>query len=185
MRIIAGTHRGRTLTPVGQGDMNAHLRPTTDRVRETIFNILLGGRVGAILDGATVADVFCGTGAMGLEALSRGAGFAQFIDNGRVALDLVQKNIALLNEGARSTLLKSDATTLPKLKSAADLVFLDPPYGADLGARALHQLITTHSLAPRAIIVFEDNAPAPPMPELTLLDQRSFGGTVVSFLEKL
>ena len=184
MRIIAGTHRGRALTPVGQGDANAHLRPTTDRIRETIFNILIGGRVGVDLDGAVIADVFCGTGAMGLEALSRGASLAQFVDNGRVALGLVQQNITLLKEGDRSAVIKADARQMPPLKTPADVVFLDPPYSTGLGEVALERMTTTQSLRDGAVIVFEDNAPAPALPSVQILDQRSYGGTVVSFLQK-
>ena len=96
MRIIAGTHRGRALTPVGKGDPGAHLRPTTDRVRESLFNMLGGGRFGAPFDGARGLDLFAGTGALGLEALSRGADHATFVDDGRVAQRLLRDNIRLL-----------------------------------------------------------------------------------------
>lgn len=185
MRIIAGTHRGRALTPVGKGDAGAHLRPTTDRIRESIFNILSGGRIGADIEDAQVADIFCGTGAMGLEALSRGAAHVTFVDNGRAALSLVQKNIALLNEAPRTKINKSDARRLPTLTPPADLIFLDPPYGTGLGALALERLMKTDSIAQGAIIVFEDNIAAPTFGGIETLDTRSFGTTTVTFFQKL
>ena len=82
MRIIAGDYRGRALTPVGKGDPSAHLRPTTDRVRESLFNVLAGGRFGDAIRGISVLDLFAGTGALGLEALSRGAADVTFVDDG-------------------------------------------------------------------------------------------------------
>ena len=84
MRIIGGTHRGTVLADVGKGDAAAHLRPTADRVRESLFNVLQGGRFGDPVNGAQVLDLFAGTGALGLEALSRGAAHVTFVDNGRV-----------------------------------------------------------------------------------------------------
>ena len=96
MRIIGGQHRGTQLTDVGKGDAAAHLRPTSDRVRENLFNILMGGRFGDVVREARVLDLFAGTGALGLEALSRGARQATFVENGRVGLTLLKQNIAKL-----------------------------------------------------------------------------------------
>ena len=107
MRIIAGNWRGRRLASVGKGDMGAHLRPTPDRVRESLFSMLQSGRFGDVVDGARVLDLFAGTGALGLEALSRGAEHATFIENGRVALGLLTQNIDLL--GANAKVIRSDA----------------------------------------------------------------------------
>ena len=86
MRIIAGDYRGRALTPVGKGDPSAHLRPTTDRVRESLFNVLAGGRFGDAISGISALDLFAGTGALGLEALSSGAADVTFVDDGKAAL---------------------------------------------------------------------------------------------------
>lgn len=93
MRIIAGRFRGRALAALGKGDPAAHLRPTTDRVRESLFSMLMGGRFGDPVTDALVLDLFAGTGALGLEALSRGATSVTFVENGRVALGLLDKNI--------------------------------------------------------------------------------------------
>lgn len=93
MRIIGGRMRGLGLTPVGKGDAAAHLRPTSDRVREAMFNLLLGGRFGDPVTGARVLDLFAGTGALGLEALSRGADHVTFVENGRVGARLVAANV--------------------------------------------------------------------------------------------
>ena len=110
MRIIGGTARGLHLTPVGEGDAKAHLRPTSDRVREAIFNLLINGGYGNPLRDARVLDVFAGTGALGLEALSRGASSAVFLENGPTATALLKRNIALMRAETRTEVLRRDAT---------------------------------------------------------------------------
>ncbi|HKK96838.1 MAG TPA: RsmD family RNA methyltransferase, partial [Marivita sp.] len=112
MRIIAGTFRGRSLATVGKGDPGAHLRPTTDRVRESLFNMLGGGRFGQPFEDAHVLDLFAGTGALGLEALSRGAQRAVFVDEGRKAQSLIKANIATLRCN-NTRIIGRDATRLP------------------------------------------------------------------------
>ena len=99
MRIIGGAFRGRALAAVGRGDAGAHLRPTTDRVRESLFNVLQGGRFDDPIDGARVLDLFAGTGALGLEALSRGASHVSFVDDGRKAQSLIARNIEICRAG--------------------------------------------------------------------------------------
>lgn len=183
MRIIAGDWRGRTLTPVGKGDAGAHLRPTTDRIRESLFNMLTGGRFGDPITGARVLDLFAGTGALGLEALSRGAAHATFIDSGRIAQGLIRKNIALC--GAAAATLKSlDATRLPVNPDAPyDLVFLDPPYGQWLGNLAMPIALQGGWLARGALVVWEDEAEPTPTAGLKRLDSRRYGDTVVTIYE--
>ncbi len=95
MRIIGGDFRGRALASVGKGDAGAHLRPTTDRVRESLFNVLMGGRFDDPITDARVLDLFAGTGALGLEALSRGASHVTFVDDGRKATTLIRQNIEI------------------------------------------------------------------------------------------
>ncbi|MDO6729677.1 16S rRNA (guanine(966)-N(2))-methyltransferase RsmD [Marinovum sp. 2_MG-2023] len=186
MRIIAGTHRGRALTPVGKGDVGAHLRPTTDRVRESLFSMLGGGRFGAPFDDTRVLDLFAGTGALGLEALSRGAAHVTFVDDGRKAQKLIRSNIALLREEAQTTLITRDATRLPPNEGAAfDLVFLDPPYGKGMGERALLAARTGGWIAEDALIVWEENASQHAPEGLTLLETRRYGDTHVNLLEPL
>ncbi len=181
MRIIAGTHRGTALTAVGKGDAGAHLRPTTDRVRESLFNVLQGGRFGDPINGAQVLDLFAGTGALGLEALSRGAAHVTFVDSGRIAQKLIRANIAKLRREADCTVLSTRAEALPAPATACDLIFLDPPYGQNLGAKALHA--AGDWIAPGALIVWEESAAQLAPPGFAALDQRRYGDTWVTFLK--
>ncbi len=182
MRIIAGEFRGRTLASVGKGDAGAHLRPTTDRVRESLFNVL--AQSGAI-PGARVLDLFAGTGALGLEALSRGAAHVTFVDKGRVAADLIRRNITLTGCADRTGLLRRDAARLgPNAAPPHDLVFLDPPYGMGLGERALRAAGQGGWIAPDALIVWEENAPMAVPPGFTEYDRRRYGDTHVTMLRR-
>ncbi|HOZ35073.1 MAG TPA: RsmD family RNA methyltransferase, partial [Tabrizicola sp.] len=137
MRIIGGTRRGLKLAEVGDGDAAAHLRPTSDRVREAIFNLLINAH-GNPVSGARVLDLFAGTGALGLEALSRGAAEVTFVDDGAKALALMRANIAKMRVEGETRVLRQDARRLPPNPAAPyDLVFLDPPYGKAMGEAAL------------------------------------------------
>ena len=184
MRIIAGRFKGKTLASVGKGDAGAHLRPTTDRTRESIFNMLLGGAYGDPISQANVLDLFAGTGALGLEALSRGAEHVTFVDDGTKARSLIRQNVDLTHSIGETKIFRRDATRLGERQGEAfDLVFLDPPYGKALGEKAIASAIAGNWLADRALIIWEDNvAPAVPA-ELTQLDQRKYGDTVVTILE--
>ena len=189
MRIVGGTHRGTTLAPVGAGDPAAHLRPTSDRVREAIFNLLLNGRLGGEdadpLEGACVLDLFAGTGALGLEALSRGARHATFVDDGEAATTLLRRNIARLAVEARASLRRADATRLPRNPGGAcNLIFLDPPYGTGLGEAALASAAAQGWIAPGALVVWEEARPPAPPPGFRPLDLRRYGGTTVSILRR-
>lgn len=184
MRIVGGRHRGRRLVaPAGRDT-----RPTTDRTRESIFNILAHadwGPDGADpVEGAVLVDAFCGTGALGLEALSRGAAQGSFLDMGRAALDAVRANIAELGEGERAVVLRADATRPPAPRRPCTLAFLDPPYGQDLAPRAMEGLAKAGWLAPGAVLVVEvgDRDPLPPTPGFASLDERRYGDTRVVFL---
>ena len=184
MRIIAGKHRGLALAALGKGDAGAHLRPTTDRTRESLFNVLAGGRFGDPITDATVLDLFAGTGALGLEALSRGASHVTFVDDGRKAQSLISENIAKCRAQSDTTLLRSDATRLPgNLGAPFTLVFLDPPYAKSLGEKALAAALAGGWIAPDALIVWEESAAITPPDTLTLLDTRKYGDTKIHFLE--
>jgi len=184
MRIIAGQYRAIALEALGKGDMGAHLRPTTDRVRENLFNILNGGKYGDPLDGARVLDLFAGTGALGLEALSRGADHVTFVENGRVAQKLISGNIARLNADDACTLLRSDAAKLPmNTADPFDLIFLDPPYNQALGEKALKCAIAGNWIASGALIVWEEEAAITPPEACELLNQKTYGRATISFLE--
>ena len=178
MRIIAGKWRGRRLGALGKGDEAARLRPTPDRVRESLFSMLAARDV---IEGARVLDLFAGTGALGLEALSRGAEAATLIENGRVGKRLIQQNIVAL--GAEAELIGGDATRLGRNPSAAyGLVFLDPPYGKDLGARALLSAQKSGWIAEGALVVWEENAPQEAPNGFELLETRRFGDTWLTLL---
>ena len=182
MRIIGGSARGLRLAPVGEGDAKAHLRPTSDRVRESIFNLLINGGYGNPLAGARVLDVFAGTGALGLEALSRGATQAAFLENGPAALSILKRNIGLMRAEDRTEILRRDALKPGPLSGAAfDLIFLDPPYGKQMGEAALVALAGW--LAPAALVVWEENTPPIPPPGFDQLDLRKYGDTIVTILQ--
>lgn len=183
MRIIAGRFRGRKLAAVGKGDKGAHLRPTADRVRESLFNVL--GTYG-VLPGARVLDLFAGTGALGLEALSRGASHVTFVDDGRAAANLIRQNTELLGCAGDTTLIRRDATRLGACPDAPyDLVFLDPPYGKGLGQIALAAALDGGWLANEALIVWEESS-APPAPDgFERTDTRRYGDTHVTLLERI
>lgn len=183
MRIIAGAQRGLHLAEVGRGDAGAHLRPTSDRVREAIFNLLAGGRFGDPVTGARVLDLFAGTGALGLEALSRGAVRATFVDDGRVAQALIRDNIARCRRQVDCALLSVDATRLPvNTAASASLIFLDPPYGKGLGLTALRAAQAGCWVAPGAVVVWEESAPMPAPPGFSAADSRRYGDTHVTLL---
>jgi 16S rRNA (guanine966-N2)-methyltransferase len=184
VRIVAGRFKGRALAALGKGDPAAHLRPTTDRTRESLFNMLAGGRFGDPVTDARVLDLFAGTGALGLEALSRGAADVTFVDDGVKALGLIRQNIALCGAEADTKVIKRDARRLPRNEDAAfDLVFLDPPYGKALGEQAITQALDMGWIAKDALIVWEESAAITPPEGLSLLDSRRYGDTVISILQ--
>ncbi|ETX13824.1 DNA methyltransferase [Roseivivax halodurans JCM 10272] len=183
MRVVAGRFRGRTLASVGKGDPGAHLRPTTDRVREALFNMLGGGRFGDPFDGARVLDLFAGTGALGLEALSRGASHVTFVESGRKAQGLIRNNVTTLDVAAETALIGRDALKLPGAEAPATLIFLDPPYGKSLGSKALAAASAGGWIAPGALVVWEESAPQTAPDGFTLLETRRYGDTHVTLLE--
>lgn len=183
MRIIGGTRRGTVLAEVGAGDPAAHLRPTSDRVREAIFNLLINGTHGNPVPGARVLDLFAGTGALGLEALSRGAAHVTFVDDGKAAEGLIRANVAKLRVEGETRLLRQNAARLgPNTGTPATLVFLDPPYGKSLGEAALTAAAKGGWIAPGAMIVWEEATPPLPPEGFTQIDQRRYGETIVTLL---
>jgi 16S rRNA (guanine966-N2)-methyltransferase len=182
MRIIGGAMRGTHLAAVGDGDPAAHLRPTSDRVREAVFNLLLNSRHFPI-QGARVLDLFAGTGALGLEALSRGAGRVTFVDDGRAALALLRRNVAICRAEGATDILRLNAIRLGDNRGPGyELVFLDPPYGQGLGEAALASALAGGWLAPGAVVVWEEGAAVMPPPGFAMLDQRRYGDTWITML---
>ena len=182
MRIVGGDLRGRPLaTPQDQS-----IRPTTDRTREAVFNVL-AHRFPEHLHGARVLDLFAGTGALGLEALSRGAGYAVFIEESAQGRGLIRTNVEAFGLTGRTKIFRRDATNLGEAGTLApfDLVFADPPYGKGLGEQALRSAREGGWMAPGALCVVEEVASAlfDPGPDFAIADQRSYGETVIRFLE--
>lgn len=183
MRIVGGRFRGTALAEVGAGDPAAALRPSSDRLREAVFNLLGHGVAGNPVPGARVLDLFAGTGAFGLEALSRGAAHATFVETGAAARALVAANVARLRAAGMTRLIPADATALgPNRGPPATLVFLDPPYGRGLGAPALAAAAAGGWLAPGAVVVWEEGAPMAPPPGFRPLDARRYGRGWVTLL---
>lgn len=184
MRIVGGRLKGRALKALRGRD----LRPTADRVRESLFNVLAHGVEGLPLAGATVVDVFAGTGALGLEALSRGAGHGVFIDNDPAALASIRRNAGPLGLARNITLLRLDARHLPPpplaAKAPAALAFLDPPYGSGLAAEALSGLGARGWLQAGALVVVEVAAKEPlGTPRgFAAVDERTWGAARLVFL---
>jgi len=174
LRIVGGAFRGRRLASLGRGDAGAHLRPTADRVRESLFSILTGL---GVLGGARVLDLFAGTGALGLEALSRGAAQVTFVENGRTALRLLRDNIERCGVGERAEILARDARRPGPAPAPCTLVFLDPPYDRGLGEAALAAALAGGWIAPGALVVWEEGAPVAPPPVLSPIDERRYGDT--------
>ncbi len=177
MRIVAGKHRGRRLeAPAG-----LEVRPTADRTREALFNILEHGRFTADgtspLLGARVLDAFAGSGALGLEALSRGATHATFMDNNAIARSAIRANAKALGESAHVSILQADAINPPAAGAPCDVVFLDPPYGSGVSEPALAALAARGWIAGGAVCSIEIAARetlAPPA-GFTLVDERRYG----------
>jgi 16S rRNA (guanine966-N2)-methyltransferase len=176
MRIVGGRLRGRAIAGPETGD----IRPTSDRLREAIFNILAHGYDDAVT-GARVMDLFAGTGAMGLEALSRGAAFALFVDNGAQARGLIRENVEALGLGGTSRIFRRDATDLGPADrfEPADLVFCDPPYGKDLAPAALASCAKGGWLREGALVIVEEKLDSPvTLPEgFAEIEQREYGKT--------
>lgn len=174
MRIIAGQFKGRKLiTPEDQT-----IRPTSDRTRESVFNLLMHGLYGgdAIID-QHVVDLCCGTGAMGLEALSRGARIATFVDQDQKALALAKQNALHCEAVATSFFVAAEVTRLPLAREPAALVMMDAPYAKPLLAPAYASLRAQGWLRPDTLIVAEQarDAAAPTLEGATLIDSRSYG----------
>ncbi len=186
MRIVGGAFKGRAL----KAPSNQTVRPTTDRAREALFNILAHNDDLFVedqgLDGATVIDLFAGTGALGLEALSRGAAFALFVDNSIEGRGLIRENMQACGVAARARLFKRDATKIGERgkMDRATLAFLDPPYGKGLGERALTALHDGNWLAPAALVIVEESAKADftASEPFEVLQTRQMGETQLSFL---
>jgi len=181
MRIVGGRFRGRRFA----APRSPAVRPTSDRLREALFNILAHS-YGDPVTGARVLDLFAGTGALGLEALSRGAAFALFVDQGAAARALIRQNVATLGLGGATRIYRRDATKLGPVHPLApfSLAFLDTPYGKGLAEQALASARDGRWLAPEALVVVEEAAHAGfKAPEgFEELERRRYDDTELVFL---
>lgn len=181
MRIVAGNFKGRKLTEPKSNDV----RPTSDRARETIFNILQHG-CDLSFDGLRVIDLFAGTGALGLEALSRGASFCLFVEEAAKSRALIRTNVEALGQNGATKVYRRDATKLGMSGNLGQfgLALLDPPYGKGLGEAALQSLLDGNWFASDAICVLEErkgveiSIPTP----FEVLDRRELADTQIIFL---
>ena len=180
MRIVGGEFRGRSLATPKSDD----IRPTSDRTRESLFNILAHAHPG-VLDATRVLDLFAGTGAVGIEALSRGAKSALFVENSVEGRSLLWENIDALGLHGRARILRRDATDLGPASNIEpfQLVFADPPYGKGLGEKALFAAHAGGWLAPGAVAILEERADAQVIvdPVFKFIEERSFGDTKMYF----
>ena len=184
MRIVGGSWRGRRLeAPPGRA-----VRPTSDRARESLFNILEHGKHtgggGSPIPDARVLDAFAGSGALGIEALSRGAAHAVFLDILPDALATIERNLSALDADDHATVLRADCLTPPRATQACDLVFLDPPYKSDLAAPALAALAAAGWIAEGALCVVEmdRSETLTPPPGFALLSDRRYGRARLALL---
>lgn len=181
MRIVGGKFRGKQL----MSPADDTIRPTADRVRESVFNIL-GSRLGPNFDGLRVVDLFAGTGALGLEALSRGASQIVFVDSGAEARGLIRDHIEAFGAGGVAKLLRRDATKLGPAGTMGpvDLAFVDPPYAQGLGELALVALREGGWLKPDTLIVLEEGVDSPvALPDGFMLeDRREYGAAAIHFI---
>jgi 16S rRNA (guanine966-N2)-methyltransferase len=184
LKIVGGKHRGRSIaTPEG-----LTTRPTSNRARESLFNILMHAQwrddgTSPLID-ARVLDAFAGSGALGIEALSRGAAHATFLDNDAAAIRLIGENLRKVGEAANAKVIRADATRPPPSREGCDLVFLDPPYRSGLAAPALTALVEAGWLTPGTIATVELGntedliAPASFEP----IDERRYGAAKIVIL---
>lgn len=180
MRIVSGQFRGRPLA----APEDDRIRPTSDRVREALFNILLHG-IGVTLEDTRVLDLFAGSGALGLEALSRGAAYCLFVEEDAAARALIRRNIEALGLTGVTKIFRRDATELGPAGGRGDfeLAFLDPPYGHDLAPRALASAASGGWLAAGAVVIIEESKKSSLVlaEGFTEVDRRVWGDTQAVF----
>ncbi|MDG1209629.1 MAG: 16S rRNA (guanine(966)-N(2))-methyltransferase RsmD [Paracoccaceae bacterium] len=179
MRIIGGKFRGKALAaPGAAGGGEAHLRPTSDRVRESLFNLLAHGPYGGAPEGCRVLDLFAGTGALGLEAMSRGATRAILVDDHGPSRALIRTNVEAMGLMGATKIWRRDATNLGENRdNPYDLIFLDPPYRKGLGAKALKSAKDGGWIAEGALVIYEGAADEEAPAFNDLLDERKYGDT--------
>lgn len=188
MRIVGGTYKGKKLTL----PLDKRIRPTADRTREALFNILSHSTEfrsddGPMPSGLKVLDVFAGTGALGVEALSRGAAFVTFMDNHADSLKLIKANLALIDAQRQASVLNRSGLNPGTSPAPMDLIMMDPPYNEDLAEPALKALLENNWIDDKTVITVELAAKQvlPEIPELEQLDTRKYGAAKLIILRKV
>lgn len=179
MRIVAGIHKGRKIeSPTGKD-----IRPTADRCRESLFNLLMHLNPNPVVD-QRVLDLCCGTGALGLEALSRGASFATFIDQSKEALALTRKNCEKFKEDGRSKWILSDSSKPPRASEPVSLVMMDAPYHSAMILGTFNQLVAQGWLTGGTVLAFEQNHKEdfPELPNTETIRERVYGKTKITIV---
>ena len=186
MRVIGGSLKGRRLSTIKSGRNMSSLRPTTDRIKESIFNILFGGKLDFKIEHTRVLDIFAGTGALGVEAISRGAKTCTFIEKNKACLQIIQANINLCNMQDKTKVKIFDATKIPlNSDQPYDLVFLDPPYRRSLGEVALKSALDSNWISKNALVVLEEGEQKNSLEGFRLADMRRYSNTVLHFFKRL
>ena len=181
MRISGGRLKGVRLARAGTGIGRHQLRPTLGRIRSAIFDMLIHSRLGNRVERAQVLDLFAGTGAMGFEALSRGAASTVFVETSGPACALIRRNIELLGVASCTSVCRCDATALPPPRHPpGNLVFVDPPYGKGLAPAALDAALARNWVEPGCIVVVEEAELMPVDGPIEIINHRCYGSTCIS-----
>ena len=186
MRVIGGSLKGRRLSAIKQQGNMTSLRPTTDRIKESLFNILSGGKFDIKMEKARILDIFAGSGALGVEAISRGAKSCTFIEKNKACIRLLDTNLKICNIKNQTNIKTFDATEFPlNLEQPYDLVFVDPPYRKSLGEAAVRSALASNWISDNALIVLEEGEQKSSLKGFKLEDTRRYGDTILHFFKRL
>ena len=182
MRVISGSLKGRRLSAIKMDDKMKSLRPTTDRIKESLFNILFGGKFELIIEKARILDIFAGSGALGLEAISRGAKFCTFIEKNTACIKILDANLNTCNIKNQTKIKRFDATEFPlNPDQPYNLVFADPPYRESLGEAAIASALASNWISDNALIVLEEGEQKSSLEGFKLEHARRYGDTILHF----
>ena len=186
MRVIGGSLKGRRLSEIKTENNMISLRPTTDRIKESLFNILFGGKFDLKIENARILDIFAGSGALGLEAISRGAKSCTFIEKNKACVRILDANLNICNIKNQTNIKTFDATNFPlNLDQPYDLVFVDPPYRKSLGEAAIRSALASNWISDNALIVLEEGEQISSLEGFELEDTRRYSGTILHFFKRL
>ncbi len=184
MRVVGGKWKSRKLNSFLKFSTNSVIRPTTDRVKENIFNILETIKTGNPIVGAKVLDIFCGTGSMGIEAISRGASFCHFVDQSLISKKITEKNIQKLSCQEETRFTLKDVLEIGHCDhDRADIVFLDPPYKKRIAEKSIQKLFQLSWIDEKTLLILEKGKDELFKSDFRLFDKRNYGNTEILFLK--